>query len=158
MTTYLVQNIETFETVTTFASEAAFDTWMSESTVYGIVSLDTDADGEYDYVALVAPLTGPDYDAVTQEPMNDASQEDILAVIAGTIDPKALLEEAEQDAQAGCFAASVEKKMIARDIKKATITQKPRKQRKSKNTNTNTQSKGKTMKNHEILALSLIHI
>ena len=46
MTTYLVQNIETFETVTTFNSESAFDTWMSESTVYGIVSLDADADGD----------------------------------------------------------------------------------------------------------------
>lgn len=71
MTTYLIQNIETFETITTFASEAAFDAWMAESTTYGIVSLDTDADGEYDFVALVAPIDGPDYDAVTSEPIAD---------------------------------------------------------------------------------------
>ena len=75
MTTYLVQNIETFETITSFASQDAFDSWMSESSVYGIVSLDTDADGEYDYVALVAPLDGPDYD------MNDVPQEQIVAML-----------------------------------------------------------------------------
>ena len=75
MTTYLVQNIETFETITTFASQDAFDSWMSESSVYGIVSLDTDADGEYDYVALVAPIDGPDYD------MNDVPQEQIVAML-----------------------------------------------------------------------------
>ena len=109
MTTYLVQNIETFETITTFASEAAFDTWMDESTIYGIVSLDADPDGEYDFVALVAPVAGPDYDVVTNEPVVE--------------------EEPE-----------------------ATITTKPRKPRKSKNTKSNTLNKGKTMKNHEILA------
>ena len=85
MTTYLVQNIETFETITTFASQDAFDSWMSESSVYGIVSLDTDADGEYDYVALVAPIDGPDYD------MNDVPQEQIVAMLtqetAATITP-----------------------------------------------------------------------
>ena len=107
MTTYLVQNIETFETITTFASESAFDTWMSESTVYGIVSLDADADGEYDFVALVAPVDGPDFimdtDTGEMEPvedidpaaelaakmdialemdMNDVPQEQIVAMIA----------------------------------------------------------------------------
>ena len=109
MTTYLVQNIETFENITTFASEAAFDTWMDESTIYGIVSLDADPDGEYDFVALVAPVAGPDYDVVTNEPVVE--------------------EEPEY-----------------------TITTKPRKPRKSKNTKSNTLNKGKTMKNHEILA------
>jgi len=81
MTTYLVQNIETFETITTFASEAAFDAWMSESETYGIVSLDSDADGEYDYVALVAPLDGPDYD------MNDVPQEEIVAMLTTAAAP-----------------------------------------------------------------------
>ena len=107
MTTYLVQNIETFETITTFNSESAFDTWMSESSLYGIVSLDADADGEYDFVALVAPAAGPDFimdtDTGEMEPvedlapaaelaakmdimmeldMNDVAQEDILAMLA----------------------------------------------------------------------------
>ena len=81
MTTYLVQNIETFETITTFASEAAFDAWMSESETYGIVSLDSDADGEYDFVALVAPLDGPDYD------MNDVPQEEIVAMLTTAAAP-----------------------------------------------------------------------
>ena len=105
-TTYLVQNIETFETITTFASESAFDAWMSESTIYGIVSLDTDADGEYDYVALVAPVSGPDFvmdeatgemeaveqvdpatelaakmDIAMELDMNDVSQTEILAML-----------------------------------------------------------------------------
>ena len=31
MTTYLVQNIETFETINTFTSEAAFDAWMDNN-------------------------------------------------------------------------------------------------------------------------------
>jgi hypothetical protein len=113
MTTYLVQNIETFETVTTFNSESAFNAWMDESTVYGIVSLDADADGEYDFVALVAPQDGPDFimDTVTGEmepvedidpatelaakmdialeiDMNDASQEDILAMINNETAPE----------------------------------------------------------------------
>ena len=106
MTTYLVQNIETFETITTCTSEAAFDAWLSESTLYGIVSLDTDADGEYDYVALVAPMSGPDFvmdettgemepvetvdpatelatkmDIAMELDMNDVPQEQILAML-----------------------------------------------------------------------------
>ena len=141
----LVQDIETFATITRLtvdveSGETAterIDQYFSKNANWGIVSLDEDADGEYMHVMLVAAVDGPDYDTVTGEPIIDAD---------------ALLEEAEQAAQNGRFAESVEKKMIARDIKKATITTKPRKQRKSKNTNTNTQSKGKTMKNHEILA------
>ena len=158
MTTYLVQNIETFATITTFNSESAFDTWMSESTVYGIVSLDADADGEYDFVALVAPVDGPDFimDTATGEmepakdTMNDASQEDILAAI----DAEALLEEAKTDAEAGRFAASVEKKVIARDAKKAqkakAASKKPRKARKSKTKST--PNTGAKVRNFEILA------
>ena len=127
MTNYLVQNIETFETITSFSSEAAFDTWMSESTVYGIVSLDSDADGEYDYVALVAPLTGPDYDDVTQEPVVDADAE-----LAAKLDI-----------------------MLELDMEETITTpapSKPRNKRTSRKTQSNTQSQGKTMKNHEILA------
>ena len=37
MTTYLVQNIETFETITTFQSTELFDIWMDTNNEYGIV-------------------------------------------------------------------------------------------------------------------------
>ena len=127
MTTYLVQNIETFANITTFQSTEMFDIWMDTNEEFGIVSLDSDADGEYDYVALVAPVAGPDYDAVTQEPVVPA-------------------------------AAELEAKLdIAMEIDmEETITtvapSKPRNKRKSRKTQSNTQSKGKTMKNHEILA------
>ena len=132
MTNYLVQNIETFETITTFSSEAAFDTWMSESTVYGIVSLDSDADGEYDYVALVAPLTGPDYDDVTQEPVVDA--------------------DAELEAKLDIMLELDMEETIIAPVAFTPPTSKPRNKRNNNNTQSNTLNKGKTMKNHEILA------
>ena len=110
--TILVQNIETFETINTLADMDAFDAWL-ETSSYGIVSLDADADGEYDFVALVAPQDGPDFimDTVTGEmepvedidpatelaakmeiameiDMNDASQEQILAMINNEVTPE----------------------------------------------------------------------
>ena len=127
MTTYLVQNIETFETITRFTSETLFDRWMDNNGQFGIVSLDTDADGEYDYVALVAPLTGPDYDAVTQEPVVDADAE-----LAAKLDI-----------------------MLELDMEETITTappSKPRNKRTSRKLQSNTQTQGKTMKNHEILA------
>ena len=142
MTTYLVQNIETFETITTFNSESAFDTWMSESTIYGIVSLDADADGEYDFVALVAPVDGPDFimDSTTGEmepvedlapateietkldialelDMNDVGQDDILAMIAA--------ESAPEPAPAKPRKARKSRKK-AKTVKKAKATPKVR--------------------------------
>ena len=158
MTNILVQNIETFATVTTFPDMDAFDAWMDTNGKFGIVSLDADADGEYGFVALVAPQDGPDFvmDTTTGEmepvkdTMNDASQEDILAAI----DAEALLEEAKTDADAGRFAASVEKKVIARDAKKAqkakAAPKKPRKARKSKTKST--PNTGAKVQNFEILA------
>ena len=117
----LVQDIETFATITRLtvdveSGETAterIDQYFSKNANWGIVSLDEDVDGEYMHVMLVAAVDGPDYDAVTNEPLVEEEPE------ATIITPAA---------------------------------PKPRKQRKSKNTNTNTQSKGKTMKNHEILA------
>ena len=87
MTTYLVQNIETFETINTFTSEAAFDAWMDNNGQFGIVSLDTDADGEYDFVALVAPVTGPDFvmDETTGE-MEPVEDIDPAAELAAKMD------------------------------------------------------------------------
>ena len=119
----LVQDIETFATITRLtvdveSGETAterIDQYFQSGAQHrwGIVSLDEDVDGEYMHVMLVAAIDGPDYDAVTQEPIVEEEPE---ATIISPAAPK------------------------------------PRKQRKSKNTNTNTQSKGKTMKNHEILA------
>ena len=60
-TQILVQNVETFSTITTFESMDAFDYWMTGNAEYGIVSLDSDADGEYSFVALVAPVEAPDF-------------------------------------------------------------------------------------------------
>ena len=117
----LVQDIETFATITRLtvdveSGETAterIDQYFSKNANWGIVSLDEDVDGEYMHVMLVAAVDGPDYDAVTNEPI------------------------VEEEPEATIIAPAAPK---------------PRKQRKSKNTNTNTQSKGKTMKNHEILA------
>ena len=142
MTTYLVQNIETFDTITTFNSEAAFDTWMSESTLYGIVSLDADADGEYDFVALVAPVDGPDFimdtDTGEMEPveelapateiackldiameldMNDVGQDEILAMLE--------TESAPEPAPAKPRKARKTRKK-AKTVKKAKATTKVR--------------------------------
>ena len=158
MTNILVQNIETFATITTFPDMDAFDAWMDTNGKFGIVSLDADADGEYGFVALVAPQDRPDFimDNSTGEiepvdnTMNDASQEDILAAI----DAESLLEKAKTDAEAGRFADSVEKKVIARDAKKAqkakAAPKKPRKARKSKTKST--PNKGAKVRNFEILA------
>ena len=128
MTNILVQNIETFETITTHANMDAFDAWMDGNAEYGIVSLDADADGEYGWVALVAPIEGPDYDAISQEPvdLNDTPQEELVAMI-----------NAEE--------------LAAEPAPVATITPaKPRKPRKTKKKSTT--STGAKMRNFEILA------
>jgi hypothetical protein len=132
MSSILVQNIETFATITTHANMDAFDAWMDGNTEFGIVSLDADADGEYGYVALVAPLT--EEDLITED-MNDAPAEEILAAIEAETTPVVVETE-------------------------ATITPapaKPRKARKSKakskaQTTKSTPNKGAKMRNFEILA------
>ena len=131
----LVQNIETFDKITHLtvdveSGETAterIDQYFSNNDKWGIVSLDEDADGEYMYVMLVAPIDGPDYDVVTNEPVETAAAE----------------LEAKLD-----IAMEI-------DMEETIITpapKKPRKTRKSKTPKTNTLNKGKTMKNHEILA------
>ena len=128
----LVQDIETFATITRLtvdveSGETAterIDQYFSKNANWGIVSLDEDVDGEYMHVMLVAAVDGPDYDAVTNEPIVEEAPEVVLEEWTAT-DGRTIITPAAP---------------------------KPRKQRKSKNTNTNTQSKGKTMKNHEILA------
>ena len=131
----LVQNIETFETITTLTVDVEsgetqterIDQYFSKNDRWGIVSLEDDADGEYMAVMLVAAAEGPDYDVVTNEAIPSA--------------------EAELEAKMDI--------MMELDMEE-TITipaaPQPRKQRKTKTPKTNTLTKGKTMKNHEILA------
>ena len=163
MTTILVQNIETFATITTLDNMDAFDAWL-ETSDFGIVSLDADADGEHAFVALVAPQDGPDFmmDTVTGEmepvenvdpnveletkldiameiDMNDASQEEILAMLDNE------RTAAENIAAAG---QAVLEEWIKED--ETPTPPKPRKNRKtSKKAKTNT---GAKMRNFEILA------
>ena len=128
----LVQNIETFATITRLSVGVELgesvtdrvDQYLTGNDRWGIVSLDDDADGEYMAVLLVAPLEGPDYDAVTNEPIAEEETEVVLEEWTAT-DGRTIITPAPK---------------------------KPRKQRKSKNTQSNTQTKGKTMKNHDILA------
>ena len=140
--TYLVQNIETFATITTFQSTEMFDIWMDTNNEYGIVSLDTDADGEYDYVALVAPIDGPDYDVVTQEPVVDAAAE-----LEAKMDIALEIDNADEE-----YLLALELEDAVAEATIIPAPSKPRNKRKSRKSKTNTQSKGKTMKNHEILA------
>ena len=110
--TVLIQDIESFKTLGIMGHVDGLDKWLSSNS-YGIVSLDRDADGQYDWVALVAPQDGPDFimDNVTGEmepvedidpaaeleakmdialelDMNDVPQEQILAMIAGEAAPE----------------------------------------------------------------------
>ena len=132
----LVQNIETFETVTRLtvdveSGETAtdrIDQYFSNNDNWGIVSLDDDADGEYMQVMLVAPIDGPDYDVITGESvdLNDTPQEELVAMI-----------NAEE--------------LAAEPAPVATVTPaKPRKPRKTKNKSTT--NTGAKMRNFEILA------
>ena len=137
----LVQNIETFETITRLTVDVErgetaterIDQYFSKNDNWGIVSLDEDADGEYMHVMLVAPVDGPDYDAVTQDP-----------VLAG--------DDAELAAKLDIMMELDMEETIIAPVAFTPPVSKPRNKRNNKNTNTNTQSKGKTMKNHEILA------
>ncbi len=129
----LVQDIETFETIITLPNMAAFDEWMDDSSEYGIVSLDTDPDGEYGHVALVASDAAPDYE---------------MDMTTGEMEPVEDLSPAvELDAKLDI--------MLELDMEETITTpapKKPRTPRKSKTPKSNTLNKGKTMKNHEILA------
>ena len=132
MTSILVQNIETFETITTLPDMDAFDAWMDSTTSWGIVSLDTDADGEYEYVALVAPAAGPDF---------------IMDTDTGEMEPVPSAD-AELEAKLDIMLELDMEETIIAPVAFTPPTSKPRNNR----NNNNTHSQGKTMKNHEILA------
>ena len=78
----LVQNVENFKTITTFPDMDAFDAWMDSTTSFGIVSLDSDVDGEYAYVALVAAADSPDF----MMDMETGEMEEVLAAVPAPVE------------------------------------------------------------------------
>ena len=164
MNQILVQNIETFATITTLENMDAFDAWL-ETSDFGIVSLDADADGEYGFVALVAPESGPDFimDEATGE-MEAVEDIDPQAELAAKMDIMMELDNDDEEIFAAITVqdtireeASAKENVLAAGQavldewvaeSETTITTQPRKPRKTK-----TQSnKGAKMRNFEILA------
>ena len=91
----LVQNIETFATITRLtvdveSGETAterIDQYFSKNANWGIVSLDDDADGEYMNVLLVAPIDGPDFEMdMTTGEMEPVESVDPAAELAAKMD------------------------------------------------------------------------
>ena len=153
----LVQNIETFDTITRLtvdveSGETAterVDQYFTKNANWGIVSLDDDADGEYMAVLLVAPVDGPDFvmDMTTGE-MEPVESVDPAAELAAKMD--IALEMDMNDVPQEQIVA-----MIASDDAPAkTITpKKPRKARKSKSKAKGAKmSQPKKIRNFEILA------
>ena len=168
----LVQNIETFATITRLtvdveSGETAterIDQYFSKNANWGIVSLDDDADGEYMNVLLVAPIDGPDFEMdMTTGEMEPVESVDPAVELATKVDialemdmndvPQeqivAMLDGAEHFEAVDVYA-----KPAAKTITPA----KPRKARKTK-TKSRTKAKGakmsttqpKRIRNFEIL-------
>ena len=149
----LVQNVETFETITTLTMREGDSTFQCVNEYFlsnddwGIVSMDEDADGEYRAVLLVAPLDGPDFvmDMTTgeMEPVEN-------------IDPNVELE-AKMDIAMELDMNDVPQSeilaMLTEEAEPAkTITRKPRKTRKTKSKAKGAKmSQPKKIRNFEIL-------
>ena len=155
----LVQNIETFETITrlTVGVEVGetvtdrVDQYFSKNNKWGIVSLDDDADGEYMAVLLVAPVDGPDFvfDDVTGE-MEPVEEIDPATELAAKMD--IALEMDMNDVPQEQIVAFLDD---GRPIIEKTITpKKPRKARKSKSKakGAKMSTQTKKIRNFEILA------
>ena len=91
----LVQDIETFDTITRLTVDVAsgataterIDQYFSKNANWGIVSLDDDADGEYMNVLLVAPVDGPDFEMdMTTGEMEPVESVDPAAELAAKMD------------------------------------------------------------------------
>ena len=150
----LVQNVETFETITrlTVATDEGetvtqrVDQYFSKNSNWGIVSLDDDADGEYMSVLLVAPAEGSDwvFDETTQE-LEPVDVVDPAAELEAKMD---IMLELDNDDEELFAAVTVQDTVAAEE---ATITAAtPAKPRKSRNKST--PSKGAKMRNFEILS------
>ena len=154
----LVQNIETFETITrlTVDTESGettterVDQYFSKNNNWGIVSLDDDVDGEYMAVLLVAPVDGPDFvfdnDTGEMEPVEDlapATEIETKLDIAMELD----MNDVGQDEILA---------MIAAESTPEPAPAKPRKARKSKSKSKTVKkakaNKGAKMRNFEILS------
>ena len=169
----LVQNIETFETITRLTVGVELgetvtervDQYFSANDRWGIVSLDDDADGEYMAVLLVAPIDGPDFvfdnDTGEMEPveiLEPATEIDTKLDIALELDMNdvgqddilaMIANEATADENVKAAGQAVIEEWVAES--EETITpKKPRKARKSKKkSKTNA---GAKMRNFEILS------
>lgn len=171
MNQILVQNIETFETITRLTVGVELgesvtdrvDQYLTGNERWGIVSLEDDADGEYMAVLLVAAADGPDYemDMTTgeMEPVEELSAAQELDAKYDIMMELDMNDVAQEDILAmiadeplAPVPAPVED--IIADPQPATITtpSQPRKPRKANTPKSNTLTQGKTMKNHEILA------
>ena len=163
----LVQNIETFEKVTSLTVDEEIgwtitkrvDSYLKKNeSKWGIVSLDDDADGEYLAVLLVAPVEGPDYemDTITgeMEPVvKTTNWNDIMP--GGLGNQRKVQKEAIIQAIDTIEAAKAEKQTLpaaSDDDEETSIITKPAKAAKSRkskaksNTQSkNTQSKGAPM-------------
>ena len=154
----LVQNIETFATITRLTVDVEsgettterVDQYFSKNDNWGIVSLDDDADGEYMAVLLVAPVDGPDFvfdtDTGEMEPVEDlapATEIETKLDIAMELD----MNDVGQDEILA---------MIAAESTPEPAPAKPRKARKSKSKSKTVKkakaNKGAKMRNFEILA------
>ena len=156
----LVQNVETFETITrlTVATDEGetvtdrVDQYLTKNNRWGIVSLDDDADGEYMSVLLVAPAEGSDwvFDTTTGElePVDDVDPDVELAAkmeIALELD---MNERSQEEILAVIQAESTPAPTVT--TTPAPTPAKPSKPRKTRNKST--KSKGAKMRNFEILA------
>ena len=93
--TVLIQDVESFKTLGIMGHVDGLDEWLSSNS-YGIVSLDRDADGRYDWVALVAPEDGPDFlmDSATGE-MEPVEKIDPAVELAAKMEIALELEDEE---------------------------------------------------------------
>ena len=154
----LVQNIETFATITRLtvdveSGETAterIDQYFSKNDKWGIVSLDDDADGEYMHVLLVAPVEGVDYEMdMTTGEMEPVESVDPAAELAAKMD--IALEMDMNDVPQEQIVA-----MLTSESETTITPAKPRKARKTK-TKSRTKAKGakmsqpKKIRNFEIL-------
>ena len=156
----LVQNIETFETITRLTVDVEsgetvtdrVDQYFTKNANWGIVSLDDDADGEYMNVLLVAPVDGPDFEMdMTTGEMEPVESVDPGVELATKVD--IALEMDMNDVPQEQIVA-----MLTPDAETTITPVKPRKTRKTK-TKSRTKAKGakmstqpKKIRNFEILA------
>ena len=160
----LVQNIETFETITCLtvdveSGETAtdrIDRYFTNNDNWGIVSLDDDADGEYMHVMLVAPVDGPDFemDMTTGEmepveSINPAAELDAKMDIMMELDMNDVPQE-----QILAMLTNEATPSVTEENEASTITPtpaKPRKTRKSKAKGAKMSTQTKKIRNFEIL-------